>query len=139
VGMKRLIAINGLVLILGISPGCGLGPRNFRKIQHPAPLVRARALSLGDQKSSSKVVPALILRLSDADPVVRLAAHEELKKRTGQDFDYVPWAEEPEREAAVARWKAWQSGRPPAGSPSPQQPTKALPAAPTQYRQTIQR
>lgn len=129
--------MNGLVLILGISSGCGLGPRNFRKIQHPAPLVRARALSLGDQRSSSQVVPALVARLNDADPVVRLAAHEELKKRTGQDFGYVPWAEEPERQAAVARWKDWLSGRPPAGTPSPQKPDKTLPATATQYRQTI--
>ncbi|APW62904.1 hypothetical protein BSF38_04460 [Paludisphaera borealis] len=129
--------MNGLVLILGISSGCGLGPRNFRKIQHPAPLVRARALSLGDQRSSSQVVPALVARLNDADPVVRLAAHEELKKRTGQDFGYVPWAEEPERQAAVARWKDWLGGRPPAGTPSPQKPGKTLPATATQYRQTI--
>jgi hypothetical protein len=142
--MRRSIANCGLALILGASSGCGLGPRNFRKIQHPAPLMRARALSLGDRRPGSLVVPALVGRLNDQDPVVRLAAHEELKRRTGQDFGYVPWAEEPERLAAVGRWKAWLSGRPtasptpqsPAASPTPQGPTKALPTT-TQYRQTI--
>jgi len=133
--MRRSIAKSGLALILGISSGCSLGPRNFRKIQHPAPLVRARALSLGDRRPGTQVMPALIVRLDDPDPVVRLAAHEELKQRTGQDFGYVPWAEEPERQAAVERWKAWLSGRPSA-SPTPQGPTKTLPKA-TQYRQTI--
>jgi hypothetical protein len=133
--MRRSIAICGLALILGISPGCGLGPRNFRKIQHPAPLVRARALSLGARRPGSQVVPVLVGRLNDPDPVVRLAAHEELKQRTGRDFGYVPWAEEPERQAAVDRWRAWLGGRPPA-APTPQGPTKALPTT-TQYRQTI--
>ena len=47
---------------------------------------RAIAGDLGD-------VPALIGRLEDADPVVRLAAHEELRRRTGRDFGFVPWAE----------------------------------------------
>ncbi len=139
--MRRLIARALLIGVLGCSLGCGLGPRNFRKIQHPSPLVRARALSLGDERPNAQVVPALVVRLSDADPVVRLAAHEELKKRTGQDFGYAPWDDEPERLTAVNRWKAWMSGRPPAESPSPQSPSVASPSpapVPTpQYRQTI--
>ncbi len=63
--------------------GCAHGPRNFRKIQNPAPLVRARAVGLGGRKSDSQVVPALVGRLGDSDPVVRLAAYEELRRRTG--------------------------------------------------------
>lgn len=144
VRMRRWNAISGLVLLLGVAPGCSLAPRNFRKIRHPAPLVRARALSLGDRRSSAQVVPALVVRLNDPDPVVRLAAHEELKRRTGKDFGYVPWADLPERQAAVGRWNDWLNGRPPASSPSPQTPTKAPPsptppptATATQYRQTI--
>ena len=142
VRMRRLIAINGLVLLLGLAPGCSLAPRISGRSDIPPPLVRARALSLGDRRSSSRVVPALVVRLNDPDPVVRLAAHEELKRRTGQDFGYVPWADLPERQAAVARWNDWLSGRPPSGSPSPQAPTKApspptSPPTATQYRQTI--
>ena len=34
----------------------------------------------------------LVGRLADNDPVVRLTAHEELRRRTGLDFGYVPWA-----------------------------------------------
>jgi len=148
--MRRWIALGMLIGILGASLGCGLGPRNFRKIQHPSPLVRARALSLGDRRPITEVAPALVARLDDPDPVVRLAAHEELKERTGQDFGYVAWDEEPERRAAVARWRDWLSGRPPTAAPTPAPapvaPGKALPApgkalpAPTaspQYHQTI--
>jgi len=138
--MRRWIALGMLVGILGIAPGCGHGPRNFRKIQHPSPLVRARALSLGDRRPNAQVIPALVARLDDADPVVRLAAHEELKQRTGQDFGYVAWDEEPERKAAVERWRAWLSGRPVAASPAPPAAPSKAPPAPTpspQYRETI--
>ncbi|MFI5454233.1 MAG: hypothetical protein ACHRXM_02165 [Isosphaerales bacterium] len=89
------------------SWGCAHGPRRFGKIEHPAPLVRARAVGLGRRQPDSLVVPALVGRLGDADPVVRLAAHEELRRRTGQDFGYVPWASSEERSAAIDRWRAW--------------------------------
>lgn len=98
-------------------------------------------MSLGDRRPSAEVIPALVARLDDPDPVVRLAAHEELKERTGQDFGYAPWEEAPERQAAVARWRAWLGGRPPTAQPAPAPvaPGKALPApAPSpQYQPTI--
>lgn len=111
--------------------------RNFRKIQHPAPMVRARALSLGDRKPGAQVVPALVGRLDDPDPVVRMAAHEELKQRTGRDFGYVPWAEDPERQAAVGRWRDWLSGKEPQATPSPQATATPQHQATTQIRRTI--
>lgn len=106
-------------------------PRNFRKIEHPAPMVRARALSLGDRRPGSQVVPALVARLDDPDPVVRLAAHEELKQRTGRDFGYVPWEEEPERHAAVGRWRDWMSGKSPEATPTPQSQSHSEPEVPS--------
>jgi hypothetical protein len=53
------------------------------------------------------VLPVLVGQLGNGDPVVRLAAHEELRRRTGQDFGYVPWAPAEERSDAVERWRAW--------------------------------
>jgi hypothetical protein len=101
------------VSLAGLAPGvgCGIAPKSFRKLTDPAPIVRARSVSLGSGLSASQVVPALIDRLEDRDPVVRLAAFEELRKGTGQTFDYVPWAGEAERAAAVVRWRAWWKGR----------------------------
>jgi len=97
--------------------GCAHGPRRFEKIEHPAPLVRARAIGLGRRQPDSQVVPALVGRLGDTDPVVRLAAHEELRQRTGHDFGYVPWATAEERSSAIDRWRAWLSqGRRGAGA-----------------------
>ena len=62
----------------------------------------------------------------DNDPVVRLAAHEELRRRTGQDFGYVPWASAEERTRAIDRWRGWL-GR---GTLSPGGSTTALPPLP---------
>ncbi|MFM7131460.1 MAG: HEAT repeat domain-containing protein, partial [bacterium] len=68
-------------------------------------------------------IPVLIDRLSDPDPVVRLASHEALKRRTGQNFGYQPYIEGDELAAAVGRWKQWwagtTNGRMVAGRPSP--------------------
>lgn len=91
--------------------GCSLGPRRFHDLGNPAPLVRARAAQLGDRLPDPAVVPRLLDRLDDTDPVVRMTAHEELKKRTGQDFGYVPWGEPAERGRAVVRWKSWWNSR----------------------------
>ena len=64
-------------------------------------------VSPGNPLKSSDGMAPLAERLSDSDPVVRLAAHEELRKRTGQDFGYVPWASPEERAGATERWRAF--------------------------------
>lgn len=94
-----------------VSLGCGIAPRNFRSLTHPAPIVRARSVGFGEGLPESQVVPALIERLNDPDPVVRMTAHEELRRRTGQDFGYVPWTAPAERARAVEQWRAWWSKR----------------------------
>ena len=73
--------------------GCAHGPRNFRKIQNPTPSSRTRAVGLGGRKPDSQVVPALVGRLEDRDPVVRLAAYEELRRRTGRRLRLPPLGE----------------------------------------------
>jgi hypothetical protein len=97
--------------LAALGLGCGIAPKHFGALADPAPMVRARAVGLDDQWPETVVVPALIARLNDKDPVVRLSAHERLKRRTGQDFGYVPWADAQERAAAVARWQSWWQGR----------------------------
>jgi hypothetical protein len=106
---RRLGAIG--ILLAASGPGCGIAPRNFRSLTHPAPIVRARSVAFGQGLPESKVVPALIERLDDPDPVVRLSAHEELRKQTGQDFGYVPWAPPAERAHAVDHWRGWWERR----------------------------
>lgn len=104
-----------------LAGGCSLAPRKFHDADHPAPIVRARALSLGDRLPDRSVIPTLLDRLDDTDPVVRLTAHEELRRRTGQDFGYRPWDDTPERQRTAGLWRAWWEGRlAPVPTPTPQ-------------------
>lgn len=137
---RPLIAALVAGMMLGCW-GCGLAPHSFRKIKHPAPLVRARSVGLGDREPDSQVVPALIGRLDDEDPVVRMAAHEELRQRTGQDFGYVAWSSPEERAQAVSRWRTWLTGPPmPAGSlQSPQMAMAPVAMSPQATRRQARR
>jgi hypothetical protein len=131
--------IGKLALAAALAPlcGCAHGPRSFNKVESPTPVVRARAVGLGRKKADGKVIPALVNRLQDSDPVVRMAAHEELRRWTGRDFGYEPWASPQERAAAVSRWRGWVEGGAGASqiTPSGQLPppvAKVLPAGATQ-------
>ncbi len=99
------------LVLLALNLGCSIAPRKFFDLTDPAPLVRARAVNLGEELPESVVIPALLDRLNDPDPVVRLSAHENLKQRTGLDFGYVPWGDPVERGQGVARWRSWWDGR----------------------------
>jgi hypothetical protein len=109
----RLVAslVAGLLCLL-CGAGCSLAPKSFAQMIHPSAIVRARAAGLSDRQPDQVAVPALIERLGDADPVVRLTAHETLRERTGQNFGYLPWGDNAERAAAQARWKTWWEKQP---------------------------
>jgi hypothetical protein len=110
-----------IALVACLAGGCTLAPRKFHDANDAAPLVRARALSLGDRLPDRMVVPTLLDRLDDPDPVVRMTAHEELRRRTRLDFGYRPWDDAPRRQQAAAMWRAWWDGKlPPATRPTPQ-------------------
>ena len=99
-----------LAIIASAVAGCSLGPKGFFDVRNPAPLVRARASVMGRRLPDAAAIPPLIDRLDDPDGVVRLTAHEELRRRTGMDFGYVPWGDPLERGRAVMRWRSWWSG-----------------------------
>ena len=97
--------------LMTLAVGCSIAPKNFRKVNDSAPIVRARSVSLGSNLPQGTRVPALIDRLEDKDPVVRLVAYEELKKGTGKSFGFIPWADDSTRTSAVARWRGWWNER----------------------------
>ncbi|MCA1685570.1 MAG: HEAT repeat domain-containing protein [Planctomycetia bacterium] len=111
-----------LVPVAAVGFGCGIAPKKFRKVTDPAPIVRARSVSLAGQLPQGQAVPALIDRLEDRDPVVRLAAYEELHKGTGRSFGFIPWGGDSDRASAVARWRAWWKARQDAPVPSGRKP-----------------
>lgn len=122
------------VLVSLSTTGCSSAPKSFLSMNDPAAINRARAVAFGQSAPDASAIPVLIDRLSDDDPVVRLASHEALKKRTGQDFGYQPYVEGDELAGSVARWKQWwagtQNGRMVAGSrpvASPQASPQVVP------------
>lgn len=122
------------VSICFVCAGCSTAPKSFLSMNDPAAINRARAVAFGQSAPDTTAIPVLIDRLSDDDPVVRLASHEALKKRTGQDFGYQPYNEGDELTAAVSRWQNWwsntQQGRMVAGSrgiASPQASPQIMP------------
>lgn len=108
--------------IAGFS-GCSMAPKSFLSMNDPTAINRARAVAYGQSEPDAVAIPVLIDRLADDDPVVRLASHEALKRRTGQNFGYQPYIEGDELAAAVSRWKQWwastNNGRMYAGRPTP--------------------
>jgi hypothetical protein len=128
--------IGKVALIAGTAYvcGCAHGTRDVRKVRPATPLARARAVGRANGLPDSGAMRTLVGRLADADPVVRMAAHEELRKRSGCDFGFVPWASDEERALPLQRWRAWLEqgaiSQPPmvmsVAPPSP--PLKALPA-----------
>ena len=106
------VGLAGLALGVGLGSGCSLAPKSFRDMLAPAPIVRARAVGLGEGQPEAVAVPALLGRLNDPDPVVRMSANDALVKRTGRDFGLKAWEAEPaERQPAVDRWRAWWADR----------------------------
>jgi len=103
----RWIALGFSLACLITTSGCGIAPKSFAKMTDPAGLIRARSVGLAKNQPAQRAVPALIDRLEDHDPVVRLVAYEELKKETGKSFGYVPWSGDKDRAGAVERWRAW--------------------------------
>lgn len=122
--MKRVVQIALMIPMVAAAGGCSLAPKSFRDMVHAAPIVRARAVGLGDRKADAVSMPALIARLDDSDCVVRMAANDELKAKTGQDLGFVPWGTPEERAAGVTRWKSWWASRQQSISPSPQTSAK---------------
>ncbi|RLS24617.1 MAG: hypothetical protein DWH73_03125 [Planctomycetota bacterium] len=121
-----------------IFSGCSTAPKSFLSMSDPAAINRARAVAFGRSEPDSTAIPILINRLSDNDPVVRLTSHEALKKRTGQDFGYQPYAEGDELSSSVGRWQAWwsasQSGRMFAGSKPLATPQASEQISPRQFK-----
>src|SRR5262245_35303374 len=108
--MGRYRTMRWIAAGLLVSSGCGSqGPRSFsaRNLNDVSPINRARSATMGDGLPATVVVPALIERLGDPDPVVRMTADEELKRRTGRDFGFQAWDDDTQRGLAVARWHQW--------------------------------
>jgi hypothetical protein len=126
-------------LALAASAGCTFAPRDFFQNKDLAPLVRARSLGMGRELPEPVAVPTLIDKLNDPDAVVRMTAHEELKRRSGQDFGFAPYADPADQGPAIEAWKSWWQGRQVKIASTPRADPSVMPAGYPPPRTTARR
>lgn len=86
----------------------GCGPkRGAQFVTDPDPAVKIPAIRLATNGNRQAAVPQLIEELASDDPAVRFYAIGGLKRLTGQTLDYVYYAPDDDRRAAVERWRTW--------------------------------
>jgi hypothetical protein len=103
VGIIVVVAVGVVALLIGCGP-----PRGARFISDPDPAVKIPAIRQAAKADDRASIPQLVKNLSSDDPAVRFYAITALRRLTdGQTFDYVYYAPEDQRRAAIDRWRAW--------------------------------
>lgn len=99
----------GIVLLLLAVAGCAQ-PKGRGLVDDDASFKIPAIKDAVDQKDRD-AIPELVAALSDDDPAVRFYAIEGLRRLTGQTFDYQFYDDDPDRQAAIERWRAWLAER----------------------------
>jgi len=87
--------------------------------QDPAYKIPAMKSAVGNKDAAA--IPRLIDALDSDDSAVRLYAIIALEKLTGQTLDYEFYADRPDRQPAIQRWKQWLTGQRPTTQPATRQ------------------
>jgi len=77
---------------------------------------RVPALVDAAGRDDDRTLSELVHALSDDDAAVRLFAIQALSRRTGQTLGYRYYGSADDRRAAIARWRDWLDGEPPAAT-----------------------
>ncbi len=110
--LRKLACGPLLLLILCVLGGCqseeAFAPRPLdQAIKHPSPGVRVAAVQRAIQSGDTSEVPELIEMLDDEDPTVRMLASSSLKRITGRDTGYLPYASPEVRRSQRDAWRLW--------------------------------
>jgi hypothetical protein len=104
-GGCQLLRLAGCALAL-VCPGCPGAQRDLRlELESPEPVRRIHAIAESVDSRRMDLIPALIDRLDDDDPAVRLYAIVGLEKLTGTRLDYDYAADTGARRDAVSHWR----------------------------------
>ena len=76
-------------------------------VDHESDLVRTAVFSVFQSAGDDRVIEASIDALGDTNEYVRDYAQRTLKRVTGEDFGYKPFASPRRRENAVEKWRKW--------------------------------
>ena len=111
--MQRTLTLLTTTLAFAALNGACLGPVRpsgdvCQRLQHENPGVRVDAAIEAGNSGDKRTVPFLIDRLTDQDSTVRMISATALRKITGRDFGFVPWASPQQQEEAVKKWRAWR-------------------------------
>ena len=98
---RAALAVSLLVLV----GGCGSSQLRREHLASPYPLDRARAAVQIAEAGDAQAVDSLIGLLEDNDPGVRMYTILALQRLCGRTYGYRYYDPEPERAAAVARWR----------------------------------
>ena len=78
-----------------------------KRISSIKPDVASVAMNEAAAAKSRRAIVALVKRLYDEDPAIRLSAISALEDITGETMGYRSYESEVKRAAAVKRWEAW--------------------------------
>ena len=84
-----------------------------RDLVHRDPLVRVEATVRAEREGRRDLVAYLVENLSHEDANVRMVSGVALRRLTGEDFGFLPYATPHARAEAVDRWRQWLSTAPP--------------------------
>ncbi len=101
-----------ILWLLAVVPGCSstndpaTGDLKL-DLQHRDPRIRVDATRQAVDEKRLELIYLLIDNLSHRDDAVRFYTAIAIRKLSGQDLGYLPYATPEERDAAVIRWKEW--------------------------------
>lgn len=122
------VALLGIVWVFGCHPSRA----DRGQITSPYPLDRVRAAVRCAEAGDAEAVDLLIELLDDADRGVRMYSILALERLCGADHGYRYYAPEPERAAAIGRWRqARQRGEVTVRARSPRSDGQNVNATPT--------
>ncbi|HTV47651.1 MAG TPA: HEAT repeat domain-containing protein [Phycisphaerae bacterium] len=96
-----------LCLFTLLVAGCSLFDLGGPNLNSDDPSQKIPAMRQAAQNHDISAIPALIDALGSEDPAIRFYAIYALEQITGQQFGYVYYAPEPQRDTAIERWKEW--------------------------------
>lgn len=100
------LGITALVMVGGA--GCA-GPGLSAGYDAPDPGARLHAVVGTASAREREDIPRLVSLLESDDPAVRMLSIRTLERMTGTTLEYDHWAPRVERDAAVARWRAFMA------------------------------
>lgn len=123
--MNRFVLV---LLLTAVATGCGGAKLTWEEqLDSPAGVERTQGVMTVGERNIQPAIPRLIELLNDRDVSVRVVTARTLRNMTGQNFGYVAYADDTEREAAARRWQAWWDGQ---HGAAPETKTPQTPEAP---------